>query len=251
MKKFVMGDIHGNYKGLLQCLERSKFNKEEDTLIQLGDICDGWSEVYECVEELLTIPNLIAIKGNHDDWTKDMMTTGIHPGLTQGGKATLDSYIKHCDFTEEYMNYAGIKVPDKHYQFFKKQHNYYVDEQNRCFVHAGFNRHFTLKEQNIPYIYYWDRDLWHTAMSFKAMSRGLVMAEPYAKFKTKDNFTEIFIGHTATVNWNTTEPMQAANIWNIDTGSGFKGKLTIMNVDTKEYWQSDLVTELYPDEKGR
>ena len=28
-------------------------------------------------------------------------------------------------------------------------------------------------------------------------------------------------------------------------------KLTIMDLDTQEYWQNDLVKELYPNEKGR
>lgn len=45
--------------------------------------------------------------------------------------------------------------------------------------------------------------------------------------------------------------MQGTNVWNIDTGAGFKGKLTIMDADTKEFWQSDPVPELYPNEKGR
>ncbi len=45
--------------------------------------------------------------------------------------------------------------------------------------------------------------------------------------------------------------MQAANIWNLDTGAGFKGKLTIMDVTTKEYFQSDLAQDLYKNEKGR
>lgn len=44
MRTLVMGDIHGGYKALMQCLERSKFDYEKDTLIQLGDICDGWSD---------------------------------------------------------------------------------------------------------------------------------------------------------------------------------------------------------------
>jgi serine/threonine protein phosphatase 1 len=39
--------------------------------------------------------------------------------------------------------------------------------------------------------------------------------------------------------------MNAYNIWNLDTGAGFKGRLTIMEVETKAYWQSDLLTELY------
>jgi len=68
MKKFVVGDIHGNYKALLQVLERSGFNKEEDMLISLGDIADGWSQVSECVTELLKIKNLIVIRGNHVLW---------------------------------------------------------------------------------------------------------------------------------------------------------------------------------------
>ena len=38
--------------------------------------------------------------------------------------------------------------------------------------------------------------------------------------------------------WNITTPMQAANIINLDTGSGKGGLLTIMNLETKEYWQA-------------
>lgn len=249
-----MGDIHGNYKGLLECLEKSKFNKKEDVLIQLGDVADGWSEVYECVEELLSIDNLISIKGNHDDWFYDYICSGIHgSNWSQGAKATYLSYLKNCDKQEDlnYLNDTGLNIPETHQKFFRNQIDYYIDSDNRCFVHGGFNRHLHIKEQNIPYIYYWDRDLWHTALSFKAMSKNLSLDKHYAKFKIKDNFSEIFIGHTATINWNTTEPMQAANIWNIDTGSGFKGKLTIMDVETKEYWQSNFANQLYPDEIGR
>lgn len=262
---YGMGDIHGGYLALLQCLDRSGFDYENDTLIQLGDIADGWSQTYECVEELLKIKNLISIKGNHDDWTLTMMATGAHPGLPQGGRATLDSYLK---YSQHDYSTGGIFYPEHHIKFFRNQHLYYVDDQNRCFVHGGFNRHFSIKEQYDPMIFYWDRDLWLAAMSFKATLKGN-FKEPI-KFKTKDNFKEIFIGHTSTINWSEheenvtqggiilqtnripiTTPMNAANVWNLDTGAGFKGKLTIMNVDTKEYWQSDLLTDLYPNEEGR
>ena len=50
---------------------------------------------------------------------------------------------------------------------------------------------------------------------------------------------------------NQTIPVNKACIWNVDTGAAFKGPLTIMDIDTKEYWQSDLLPELYPLEKGR
>jgi serine/threonine protein phosphatase 1 len=37
----------------------------------------------------------------------------------------------------------------------------------------------------------------------------------------------------------------------MDTGAAFTGSLSIMDVNTKEFWQSDPLPTLYPDEKGR
>jgi len=97
-RTLALGDVHGAHKALKQVLEKSSFDKEEDRLIFLGDIVDGWSESYECVEELLTIKNLITIKGNHCDWFIKWINTGIHPdGWRQGGYTTLQSYCKHLD----------------------------------------------------------------------------------------------------------------------------------------------------------
>jgi serine/threonine protein phosphatase 1 len=42
-----------------------------------------------------------------------------------------------------------------------------------------------------------------------------------------------------------------ANIWNVDTGAAFRGPLTIMDVDSKVFWQSENLDILYPNEKGR
>lgn len=80
---FAVGDIHGGYKALKQVIERSGINKETDTLICLGDVADGWSEVPECFEELLTFQNLIYIIGNHDAWMlqylpRQTFTSGWH-----------------------------------------------------------------------------------------------------------------------------------------------------------------------------
>lgn len=258
MRTFVMGDIHGNYRGLLQCLERSGFNKEEDTLIQLGDVVDGWSESYECVTELLSIKNLISIKGNHDDAFNEWLVKGIHPfHWQQGATATAESYIRYTDRECKIVPNMGAystdltfaDIPPAHQKFFNNQLLYYIDSENRCFVHGGFNRHFSIKDQSVPYIYYWDRDLWMQAMSYKGITVG--PGETELSFRIKDKFKEVYIGHTATINWGKVIPMQAANIWNLDTGSGFKGKLTIMDIDTKEYWQSDFADFLYPNEKGR
>ena len=64
-------------------------------------------------------------------------------------------------------------------------------------------------------------------------------------------YNEIFIGHTPLSKTGLVVPENAANVWNLDTGAAFKGALTIMDIDTKEFWQSDPVHKLYPTETGR
>jgi serine/threonine protein phosphatase 1 len=64
-------------------------------------------------------------------------------------------------------------------------------------------------------------------------------------------YKEIFIGHTPTHSWDAYEPMNAANVWNLDTAAAYKGPLTAMCVETKENWQSDPVYTFYPEENGR
>lgn len=240
MKTFVVGDIHGAYKALKQVLERSGFNKEEDLLIQLGDVADGWPEVYECVEELLSCKNTIFIRGNHDEWTKTYLETGVMDShhKSQGGVGTFNSYSSHS-------------YKPSHLTFFTNQLDYYKDDRNRLFIHGGFNRHYPLAEQ-LGYTFYWDRDFWMSALSYKSVSfEGI--SEKQGEFKIKEEVSEVYIGHTATTSWKIDTPMTAANdvIWNLDTGAGWNGKLTIMDIDTKQFWQSDQVQLLYPNCAGR
>ncbi|MCY1541761.1 hypothetical protein D9M68_774630 [compost metagenome] len=64
-------------------------------------------------------------------------------------------------------------------------------------------------------------------------------------------YHEIYIGHTPTLNYGQRVPMQAINVWNVDTGSAFDGSLSLIDADTKDYWQSAPLPQLYPDERGR
>lgn len=275
-KEWTIGDVHGNYRALKQVLERSGFNYEDDLLITLGDITDGHREVYECVEELLKIKHRIDIEGNHDRWFTQWLESGVHPqGWEQGGEGTVKSYAKHClgdnDKTHRGMyqwhtNLNPGDIPESHKDFFRHQVPYHIDENNNCFVHGGFNRHTPIREQPAMTLL-WDRDLFMAALTFEEMGRKKhpPTEKPYT-FKMKDEFNEVFLGHTSTQNWSSKEeitmggivipagepisvPMHAANIWNLDTGAGYDGPLTIMNVETHEYFQSD--THMYPGERGR
>jgi serine/threonine protein phosphatase 1 len=151
MRTFVMGDIHGSYKALKQCLQRSRFNYQKDRLIVLGDIIDGHDEAFECVEELLKIRNLVAIRGNHDDWFDEFCQTGRHPADWQyGGLATVQSYLGQGGNRRPRVpgGYAlthimsPTDIPKKHKEFFSNLQSYFLDDRERCFVHAGFNRFF-------------------------------------------------------------------------------------------------------------
>lgn len=254
-KTFVIADIHGAYKALKQCLERSNFDKENDTLIFLGDVCDGWNEVYESIEELLTIKNLVPILGNHDEVFIQWIKSGNHGwDWLQGAKATAESYAKHVYDREVQIlperegykiNLTYADIPQSHLDFFNSMLVKYIDDKNRCFVHGGFNRHYPLSGQSKDVII-WDRDLF-----MSAFSNGRRKDKDKFKFKIKDNFDEIYIGHTTTMNWNTDKPILAPPVINMDTGAGFRGRLTIMDIDSKACWQSDLVQELYPEQKGR
>lgn len=260
MRRLVIGDIHGNYKGMLQALSRAKFNPRDDMLISLGDVVDGHSQSFEVVEYLLGLPNLIAIKGNHDDWFNQWIETGINPAnWQQGQRSTGESYLNKSRPGTPWMTYnldtemfiesiRSNDIPDRHIEFFKNQLPYYRDEDDNLFIHGGFNRHFYLDEQ-LEYTFWWDRDLWSQALSFGNMTAVEGIATP--KFKMIENFKEVFIGHTTTMMWNEITPMHAANIWNLDTGGGWNGKISVMDVETKEFWQSDYAKELYPDFKGR
>jgi len=244
-----MGDIHGAFKALTQCLDRSGFDYENDILISLGDITDGYPEVYECVEELLKIKNHIPIKGNHDDWFMEFLNTDFHPYYwTYGGKGTLISYLEHAGKSGKYFaTGSGYKtsldskdIPRSHKDFFNNQLLYRIDEKNRCFIHAGFDRNISFYDQRKE-AYYWDRQLWLDAVAQKESGGGTV------KFKIATKFREIYIGHSPTTRFGTNKPMKRYNIVNMDTGAGHSGKLTIMDIDSKFFWQSDSVTELYSE----
>lgn len=249
-RRFVVFDIHGNIKALEQCLERCGFRDDIDQLITIGDITDGWGYVYECVERLLKIQDRIDLMGNHDEWFVEFLDTGFHPDRwRQGGQGTLSSYQRNCLGDKAIINdvkISGIRhnllntdVPATHWKFFKHQIHRYVDDQNNCFVHAGFNRDFPLKDQH-PSTLMWDRDLMKQALSCTGTQ----------KLKTADNFNKIFIGHTSTEYFGSKVPIIRGGVICGDTGAGYRGALTIMNVDTLEYWQSD--TDLYPpEEHGR
>lgn len=226
MRTLITADIHGNFKALNQCVERSNFNKEDDRLIVLGDTVDGYPDVFECMEYLCSIKNLVYILGNHDKWCLDWFEYGIAESIwvNQGGSNTIKSYNRH-------------PIRQSHIDLFKNAPLYFV-ENNKLFVHGGFKIGLPIQNQSENWL------LWDRSLAEKISNK---IEEP-GKLST---YNEVFIGHTATELFSVTIPMHGYEIWNLDTGAGWSGKLTFMDLSTHKYWQSDKSNILYTEGHGR
>ena len=138
-------------------------------------------------------------------------------------------------------------VKQQHIQFLKALQNYHLDEQNRLFVHAGFTNLNGVKLEFFPKLLYWDRTLWEVALALdESMDRN---SEFYPK--RLKIYSEIYIGHSPISKTAMVPPLFKNSIWNLDTGAAFKGALTIMDIDSKEFWQSEVLSDLYSNEIGR
>lgn len=239
-RTLVFGDIHGGLNALVQLLERVSIS-ENDRLIFLGDYVDGWSESAQVIDFLMDLSKkheCIFIKGNHDAWCQEWLMNDVVNDIwfLHGGKSTIESY----------QNF-GLSEKLQHQEFFNQMKDYFVDENNNLFIHAGFSSMHGPEKEHYQTNFSWDRTLWEMALTMDKRIKKDSLLYP----KRLLLFNEIYIGHTPTLHYDVEIPMQGCNVWNIDTGGGFYGKLSCIDIESKEFWQSDVVQNLYPNEKGR
>lgn len=222
-RRFVMGDVHGAYRAMEQCFARAHFDYEQDMLIHLGDVCDGWPETRQCIDELLKIRNLVYVLGNHDFHTLQWaLYNDVHEGwLEQGGRATQQSY-----------NYT---MPGQHVAFLRAAKPFWIDE-NKLFVHAGIWPGYTPDQHGLS-VLLWDRTLVESALALHRSGSNQRLTP----------FDEVYLGHTPIG----LRPIRGGEVWMMDTGAGWNGVLSMMDLDTKEVFTSDAVPGLYPGVVGR
>ncbi|PZD79041.1 metallophosphoesterase family protein [Mesonia sp. K7] len=239
MKTFAVGDIHGGLKALKQLFESAKITTK-DQFIFLGDYVDGWSDSVKTVSFLIEFQKThrcVFLRGNHDELAYDWLRTKQDNELwfAHGGKLTQEKYLE-----------LDEKTTDEHLLFYKNLKNYHI-QNNKLFVHAGFTNLHGPQHEYAPYMVYWDRTLWETALATNPK-----MSENDVRFpKRLKLFDEIYIGHTPTTRIGENKPTKAINVWNVDTGAAFKGQLSMIDIDSKEIFQSEPVYHFYPNENGR
>jgi serine/threonine protein phosphatase 1 len=240
MRTLVVGDIHGGLKALQQVLQKVAPTKE-DRFVFLGDYVDGWSEAAETVTFLLNFSethDCIFLRGNHDYLMYRYLKHGDDNPmwLAHGGAASKVSYST--------LSSEALKA---HISFYENLINYHIDAKNRLYVHAGFTNLKGPEHEYFADLVFWDRTLWEMATALDPD----ISEEDIRYPQRLKLFAEIYIGHTPVSRMGATRPLHFANLWNIDTGAAFQGPLSIIDVATKEVWQSEPVYELYPLELGR
>lgn len=239
-RTFVIGDIHGALKALTDLFDKMDL-KKGDRLVFLGDYVDGWSQSAETIDYLMEMDkryDCVFIKGNHDTWCEEWLN-GELPNevwVRNGGRATIESY-----------NNVATGSRKLHLDFLNRMKNYYIDDKNRLFIHAGFSSMHGPQNERYESNYSWDRTLWEMALAMDKRIKKDSKLYP----KRLLLFREIYIGHTPTTNYDVEVPMQGCNVWNVDTGAAFRGKISAMDIDSKSFYQSEPCYKLYPNEQGR
>jgi len=250
-RRLIMGDSHGGFKAFKVALERANFDYDNDLLINLGDCCDGWSQSKEVIDELLKMKHLVYLLGNHDEWCLDYyagdmkVNNKISPvdiWYVQGGESTIKSLGDYDNQDPKYLDFLRSGL-----LYYKIQDE--CEDLPIIFSHANIpNKMYNmdkLVQNKQTNIFIWERWLIREAARMRNTWDTV-----------DDRFKEIYLGHSAISNLMGVEehcwkPQKMTNIWGMDTNAAYDGKVSIMDIDTKEIYQSDFVFKYYPDERGR
>lgn len=119
MRYIFVSDIHGCYDKFLRALKGVQFDKEHDTLVNVGDPFDRGYQSKEVLEFLMSCPNRILIWGNHDLRLQELVLgkdrLASHD-FSNGVPATITS------FTEKPIDFGGgLDLLLEHFSAFAPQ----------------------------------------------------------------------------------------------------------------------------------
>jgi len=217
-KTYVIGDLHGAFLPLEELLRRTNVHPK-DKIIFIGDLADGHPDFDKCLKLLLSFENFVPIIGNHDFF--------------------LIEYLKYGTINEDWSKFSGASTIERLLsdeaiipllrQYFSKADYYHVHE-NKLFLHGGFNPKRAIDAQR-KRKFALNRTLYSLAKTYAVQKRKIPVS-----FKDPGiSIDEIFIGHSTTKNF---KPDFVSNLINVDTGIKCGGKLTLMDIDSKNYIQS-------------
>lgn len=219
MSRFVIGDVHGQFEGLMMLMDEIS-PKSSDQVFFLGDLIDRGSQSAEVVSWVMK-SGYACIKGNHEQMCLEAFNASDSSMLwqgwiTNGGSRTLDSYGENG-------------MPNEHLRWMKHL-PLYIDLGDAWLVHAGVDPHLSIEDQS-ALEFCWIREPFHSS------------TQPYFAHKT------IITGHTITFVFPGVQPGQIAQGpgWlDIDTGAYHpkSGWLTALELDSKTVYQVNVYSQL-------
>lgn len=240
-RNLIIGDIHSQYDKLITVLDKAGFNPDEDTLYSVGDFCDRGNDAVKTLRFLMNLENFKAVIGNHDILLQKWLFTYVADWFWEdglGGDKTIeDIETNFCLDRDERLQIANWL---KSLPYVRVKGKYII-------AHGGIPHGCSMADliryqnQTRPGAYNQftndapacTRDYFFSAYDNHPMrdEELFTRTEPFETDKT------IFIGHTPTVDG---KPFfsKEYHLVALDTGAGSGGPLTLMDMDTLEYWQA-------------
>lgn len=139
MKTYAIGDVHGRLHQLKALISSLDYHPKRDRLVFLGDLIDRGEDSPGVVSYVLELraesPNLVCLRGNHEQMLLDLIEYGDLLWLVpeNGGSVTIAQY--GCRYIEE-TSTLSLQIPSSHLDFFHEMVSYFEDEY-AYYVHAS------------------------------------------------------------------------------------------------------------------
>jgi len=147
-RTIAIGDVHG-CDGALKTLIEAIQPTELDTLVFLGDYIDRGPESKGVIDRIIALGqrcSVVPLLGNHEEMLLAVLNGGksqMRFWLTFGGAEALASY------GDPDLRAADVRrvIPHEHVEFLRKCRDY-VETDRHFFVHAYYDPHLPLHQQN-------------------------------------------------------------------------------------------------------
>lgn len=163
VRYFVIGDIHGHFLPFQEAL--SQWNRENETLIQLGDLVDRGPDSVRVVREwkrLVEEEGAKVCSGNHEKMFLSFLDEPEEEGpsyFDAGGHATVRSFLGE----EVAYRYTPAFIADRILTEYPEEIAFLrslpsvLEEGDWVFVHAGVNLHYRDWRNSTDRDYLWTR----------------------------------------------------------------------------------------------
>ena len=238
-RNLIIGDIHSRYEKLMSVLSLASYDPKVDTLYALGDFTDRGRDAYMTLSFLMEQKNLKAVIGNHDLYLQNWLYTASpdeHWKRYLGGNKT----VKDIKYRRKVSNAECIMIAD-----WLRSLPLVLLEDKYIITHGGIPKGMDIndlvrisgkKRDAISLMkgderITWDRDYFLSAFE------GVYRDELFSHLEPFDTEKTIFVGHTPIPSGKTLFS-EGYHLIALDTGAGKGGMLTLMDMDSKEYWQA-------------